>query len=78
MASGCKVHRVQGFDLAYCFEPRSKCGIIRQQFDIDGYTLAPEIEAGQPHGESADIWSLGQILYQMLSEPTDSYDRILT
>ena len=78
VASGCKVHQVQGFDLAFCFESRFQGEMIKQQFDIEGQTLAPEIKAGQPHGGSADIWSLGQILYQMLSEPTDSCDRILS
>ena len=78
VASGCKVHRVQGFDLAFCFEPHFKDGMIKQQFDIEGYTLAPEIKAGQPHGESVDIWSLGQNLYEMLSQPTDSCYRILS
>ena len=40
--------------------------------------LAPEIRVGQAHGKAADIWSLGQILYQMLSLPAVSCDRILT
>lgn len=51
--------------------------MIKQQFNIEGFTLAPEIQTGQAHGKSADIWALGQILYQMLSEPTDTCNRIL-
>ena len=29
--------------------------------------MAPEIEAGLPHDASADVWSLGQLTYQLLS-----------
>ena len=32
-----------------------------------GLDLAPEIEAGEPHDISADIWGLGMILKQLLS-----------
>ena len=28
--------------------------------------LAPEIKAGKPHDQSADIWALGQIIYKLL------------
>mmetsp|Transcript_34341 Transcript_34341/g.45212 ORF Transcript_34341/g.45212 Transcript_34341/m.45212 type:complete len:87 (+) Transcript_34341:1141-1401(+) len=31
--------------------------------------MAPEIEASEPHDHIADIWSLGQLAYQMLSRP---------
>ena len=29
--------------------------------------MAPEIEAGLAHDASADVWSLGQLAYQLLS-----------
>ena len=37
--------------------------------------LPPEVESGEPQDCRADIWSLGQILYQILSEPTKSKTR---
>ena len=49
-------------DMAYCLKAGQK---VTQTFDI-GRLLAPEIEAGLPHDVSADIWSLGQIAYQLL------------
>ena len=32
----------------------------------NGRKLAPEIEAGKAHNGAADIWALGQILYNLL------------
>ena len=31
--------------------------------------MAPEIVAGEAHSFSADVWSLGQLAYQLLSAP---------
>ena len=77
-ASGFKVQRIQGFDFAYYLEPVFEGVMIKQQFDIERFELAPEIKEGGPHNTSADIWALGQVLYQMLSVPADSSERILT
>ena len=35
--------------------------------------LAPEVKEGQPHDFRADIWALGQVAYQIMSVPRDSY-----
>ena len=42
-ASGFKVHRIQGFDFAYYLEPVFEGVMIKQQFDIERFDLAPEI-----------------------------------
>ena len=34
--------------------------------------LPPEVETGEAQDCRVDIWSLGQILYQLLSEPNDT------
>ena len=39
---------------------------------IDGITLPPEVESGEAHDYRVDVWSLGQILYQILSESESS------
>ena len=43
--------------------------------------MAPEIEAGSPHDMAADIWSLGQIAFQLLccaKEPVRLSDTLLS
>ena len=30
--------------------------------------MAPEVEAGKPHGFQVDVWSLGRIAISLLSE----------
>ena len=49
-----------GFDLAVKLERGQKA---IQQFGLD---LAPEIESGEPHDTSADIWALGRMAKQLL------------
>mmetsp|Transcript_41733 Transcript_41733/g.54963 ORF Transcript_41733/g.54963 Transcript_41733/m.54963 type:complete len:92 (+) Transcript_41733:1118-1393(+) len=39
--------------------------------------MAPEIRAGESHSFSADIWSLGQLCYQLLSVPGDKMRYLL-
>ena len=38
---------------------------MTQTFKFDE-NLAPEIEAGEPHDQSADVWALGQIAYKLI------------
>ena len=39
--------------------------------------MAPEIEAGEEHDQSADIWSLGQLMIQLLSDKAVSSDCVI-
>ena len=41
---------------------------IQQSFSVDR-SLAPEIKKGEPQDMAVDIWSLGQIAYQLLCCP---------
>ena len=50
-----------GFDLAIKLAHEKKA---IEKFGLD---LAPEIEAGEPHDMTADIWALGMISKQLLS-----------
>ena len=57
---------ISNFDLAFCLAPGQA---IRQNFLT--FTVsrvsAPEVEANRPHDISLDIWTLGQIIYQLLT-----------
>ena len=50
------------FDLATCLKPKS---CIKQSLQVET-RMAPEIEANEYHDLSADVWSLGQIAFQLL------------
>ena len=50
------------FDLAYCLK---KGHMVTQTFNVSR-RFAPEIEQAQAHDTAADIWSLGQVCYQLL------------
>ena len=54
---------IDGLDLSICMRANEHC---QQTFRL-GRPLAPEIESGEPHDCSADIWSLGQIAFHLLS-----------
>ena len=57
------------FDFAFCLKPSTT---VQQTFNVP-QRMAPEIEAGKAHDMAADIWSLGQLAYQLLCvpKPTD-------
>ena len=63
---GFKVIKMGGFDFACC---TLSCGPIPSSVlsDKKRALMAPEIEAGLAHDASADVWSLGQLAYQLLS-----------
>lgn len=50
-------------DIAHCLQKRLK---VTQIVHTSSTKLAPEINAGQPHDQAADIWALGQIIYKLL------------
>ena len=52
---------IDGMDLAIQLAPAQQA---IQSFGLD---LAPEIEAGEPHDKSADIWALGRMGQQLLA-----------
>ena len=39
--------------------------------------MPPEVEAGEPYGLSADIWALGQLHIQLLTEDKNRRDKSL-
>ena len=51
-------------DMAFCLKAGQQ---VTQTFNVER-VLAPEIETGLPHDSSTDIWSLGQIAYQLLCD----------
>ena len=63
---GFKVVKIGGFDFACrinsCVPIAPSVLAYRKRA-----SMAPEIEAGLPHDASADVWSLGQLAYQLLS-----------
>ena len=64
--AGFKVVKLGGFDFAcsmkHCTPIPASVLAARNQAP-----MAPEIEAGLAHDASADVWSLGQLAYQLLS-----------
>ena len=66
LGGGYKVAKLGGFDFACRI---NKCHPIAPS--VLAYrkraSMAPEIEAGLAHDASADVWSLGQLAYQLLS-----------
>ena len=46
--------------------------MVKQSFMMEDYMLPPEVKLGEAQDFRVDVWSLGQILYQMLSEPKSS------
>ena len=61
-----EVISIQDFDASYYLQSK---WMVKQGFSIDGFMLPPEVETGNAQDCRVDIWSLGQILYQLLSEP---------
>lgn len=43
---------------------------VTQTFNVTR-PLAPEIRAGKPHDMAADVWSFGQMAYQLLACPDE-------
>ena len=68
---GFKVIKMGGFDFACC---TLSCGPIPSSVlsDKKRALMAPEIEAGLAHDASADVWSLGQLAYQLMSSEPSS------
>ena len=64
-----EVSSIQDFDTSYHLHSR---WMVKQGFLIDGYMLPPEVESGEAQDCRVDTWSLGQILYQLLCEPSRS------
>lgn len=62
-----KVHKVQAFDLAICTKPAQSLssGVLKTL----NLPLAPEILSGDQHDSKVDVWSLGQLAYQLLICP---------
>ena len=50
-----------------------KKGYASEKF-VYGPRMAPEIERGSQHDFRADIWSLGQLAIQLMSEVTNATD----
>ena len=61
---GFKVERLISFDFARLLQEDE--GIV-QRFLMADTRVAPEIEEGLFHDFSVDIWSLGQLGYQLMS-----------
>ena len=55
--------RIDQLDFAVCLKPETA---ISQTFNMPN-RMAPEIEAGEECETAADIWSLGQIAFQLIN-----------
>ena len=64
-----KVAMLDDFDLGVAL--KSQHHKIQQQIQLDGGPsfIAPEVQRGDAHDYSADIWALGQVAYQILCAP---------
>ena len=52
---GYSIKRLSGTEYATCLKQKIE---VVHRFK-DGPRMAPEVEAGKPHGFSVDVWSLG-------------------
>ena len=57
--------QLTNFDLAFCFEKDSQ--EVTQVFNVPSQRFAPEIEANERHGMSADVWGLGHLATQLMA-----------
>ena len=66
---GLKVACINNFDFALHLQNR---WMVKQQFLVEGEMMPPEVVSGEAQDVRVDIWSLGQIIYQILSKPSGS------
>ena len=71
---GFKVDKLGGFE---CAQRLKKGSMIVQKLS-DCRLLAPEIQKKAPHDFSADIWSVGQIIYQLVTVETEELFKVLS
>lgn len=67
-----RLSKIDSFDLAIVLKNKTN-KVVQCLPEVDSNLLAPEIKEGQPHGFSSDIWALGQVAYQIMSVPRESY-----
>ena len=70
-----------GFAIKYLTGSKTTKKLEYQDFAdncvLQSVVIPPEVEAGEPYGLSADIWALGQLHIQLLTEDMNRRDTSL-